>query len=210
MSYRFGSGNVLFENLDLDFRPGEMVALTGPSGAGKSTLLSLIAGWRLPTTGQIERDGIATVSWVFQNPLGVARRSALDHVILPLLANGHSLAAARRRAAEILVMFELGEVADSPYRHLSGGQAQRLMLARAIAVRPDLLLVDEPTAQLDLLAASSVNRVLRNVADDRCIVVVASHDAHTVAACSRTLDLGRFAPGQFEAIRSNVPAVVIA
>lgn len=199
LSHRFDSGNFLFENLDFAIQAGEMVALTGPSGAGKSTLLSLIAGWRAPTTGRIERDGIGTVSWVFQNPLGVARRSALDHVILPLLANRHSLTDARRRATDILSMFDLGDVIDSPYRQLSGGQSQRLMLARAIALRPDLLLVDEPTAQLDMLAAASVNQVLQNVADHRCIVLVASHDANTVAACTSSLDLGRFAPRQVNA-----------
>lgn len=196
VGHRFAFGNPLFENVEFDLVPGEMLAVTGPSGSGKSTLLSLASGWDTPTSGRIERDRIDKVCWVFQNPLGVARRSTRDHLLLPLLANGHTLAQARARAAELMDAFDLTPHAETLYRRLSGGQAQRLMLARALAMTPDLLLVDEPTAQLDLLAASTVNHVLRRVARRECIVIVASHDANTIATCTSVLDLGDFAPAQ--------------
>jgi ABC-type lipoprotein export system ATPase subunit len=131
---------------------------------------------------------------VLQNPHGVARRTALDHVVLPLLARGLARRDAEARAAEILDRFALAAVADRQFRALSGGEAQRLMLARAVATAADLLLVDEPTAQLDLTTAATVNAVLAGIAQDDAIVVVATHDPHTRDACTRVLDLADHVP----------------
>lgn len=192
LAHRFPGTGELFGGLDLDLRPGELVAVVGPSGSGKSTLLHLLAGWERPAAGTIERVGVNRIGWVFQNPHGVPRRTALDHVVLPLLARG-----ARRRDAEdeartVLDRFDLGPVAERQFRALSGGEAQRLMLARAVATGADLLLVDEPTAQLDLRTAATVNSVLAGIAQDDAIVVVATHDPHTRDACTRVVDLAEF------------------
>ncbi|MFF2620493.1 ABC transporter ATP-binding protein [Oerskovia jenensis] len=192
LGHAFPGTGMLFAGLDLEIVPGEVVALVGPSGSGKSTLLSIVAGWERPTQGQVERVGVATTGWVFQNPHGVARRAALDHVVLPLLARGLRRPDAEDRAAEILARFNLTSVADRPFRALSGGEAQRLMLSRAVALAPDLLLVDEPTAQLDLRTAATVNEVLAGIAQDDSIVVVATHDPHTRDACTRVIDLADF------------------
>lgn len=192
LGHAFPGTGLLFTGLDLEIAPGEVVALVGPSGSGKSTLLSIVAGWERPTQGTIERVGVATTGWVFQNPHGVARRAALDHVVLPLLARGLRRPDAEDRAAEIMARFNLAPVADRPFRALSGGEAQRLMLARAVALAPDLLLVDEPTAQLDLRTAATVNEVLAGIAQDDSIVVVATHDPHTRDACTRVIDLADF------------------
>lgn len=192
LGHAFPGTGLLFTGLDLEIVPGEVVALVGPSGSGKSTLLSIVAGWERPTLGQVERVGVATTGWVFQNPHGVARRAALDHVVLPLLARGLRRPDAEDRAAEIMARFNLAPVADRPFRALSGGEAQRLMLARAVALAPDLLLVDEPTAQLDLRTAATVNEVLAGIAQDDSIVVVATHDPHTRDACTRVIDLADF------------------
>ncbi|WP_258567028.1 ATP-binding cassette domain-containing protein [Microbacterium sp. Se5.02b] len=171
-------------------RPGDVTAITGPSGSGKSTLLSIIAGWLAPTLGKVERIGISRTHWVFQNPYGQPRRKTLDHVSYPFLARGLKRTAADAEAEVLLGRFGLEGRGDLPFANLSGGEAQRLMLARAAATRPDLLLVDEPTAQLDRAAARTVNDVLAGLADAGSIVLVASHDADTICACKTSIDLG--------------------
>jgi ABC-type lipoprotein export system ATPase subunit len=186
---------MLFSGLDFQFGPGDLVALTGPSGSGKSTLLSLLAGWERPVEGRIEWDGIDSVGWVFQNPHGVAGRTAVDHVVQPLLAKGLGRGEADAEAGDIMVRFALEDVAGRCFKALSGGEAQRLMLARAVAKAPSLLLVDEPTAQLDPVASGTVNAVLAGLAMDEAIVVVATHDPDTAAACGSRIGLGAYAAG---------------
>lgn len=189
VSHRFAERDTLFRPVSLTLRPGTTYALTGPSGAGKSTLLNIIAGWLHPSEGTVTRTAIHTVGWVFQNPHGVPRRSALDHVALPLLADGLRRAEAETRANETLNRFGLSGVADRPFKALSGGEAQRLMLARALAIAPSLLLVDEPTAQLDARTAERVNDALTHVATGGSIVVIATHDEKTRDSCDEQIAL---------------------
>lgn len=195
LAHRFPGTDVLFERLDFRAVPGETIAICGPSGCGKSTLLSILAGWEQPSAGSVERHGITRVGWVFQNPYGVSERSALDHVAFPLLAKGMTRRQAEPRAMEALGMFDLTQVAGRPFAALSGGEAQRLMLARAVCSHPDLLLVDEPTAQLDTRTAHGVSRVLGMLAGQGMIVMIATHDADTREACGRVIDLADYAPG---------------
>ena len=180
----------LFRDLTFELAPGQVAALTGPSGSGKTTLLGLLAGWSRPRQGTVDRPGIRRIAWVFQNPHGVPARAAVDHVALPLLAQGLTRAAATARAHQVLTDFGLDTVAARPFRDLSGGEAQRLMLARAITARPDLILVDEPTAQLDPTSAQSIIAVLGQMAGRGAIVVIATHDPRVTAACGVCLDLG--------------------
>ncbi|MFC4561073.1 ATP-binding cassette domain-containing protein [Nocardiopsis mangrovi] len=189
LGHRFSGTADLFTGLDFDLLPGEVVGVCGPSGCGKSTLLSILAGWLPPHTGTLETTGIERTGWVFQNPFGVPGRTALDHVVLPLLAKGLDRAGAETLAGTAMADFRLEAVRDRPFRELSGGEAQRLMLARAVCSAPDLLLVDEPTAQLDLRTAGTVNRTLGAIARAGTIVVIATHDPHTREACTRVLDL---------------------
>lgn len=149
LGHRFPGTDLLFEHLDFSVEPGTTAAICGPSGCGKSTLLSILAGWEKPYAGSVEREGIARTGWVFQNPVGVAQRTALDHVVFPLLAKGHDRRQTQPQALEAMRLFDLDYAADRRFSELSGGEAQRLMLARAVCSRPDMLLVDEPTAQLD-------------------------------------------------------------
>ncbi|MBT1179101.1 ATP-binding cassette domain-containing protein [Bifidobacterium vespertilionis] len=195
LAHRFPGTDTLFEHLTCTLLPGETVAVCGPSGCGKSTLLSILAGWEKPAAGTVERHGIARVGWVFQNPYGVPERTALDHVVFPLLAKGERRGTAEREALDAMGLFDLKYAADRPFSALSGGEAQRLMLARAVCSRPDMLLVDEPTAQLDTRTAHSVSHVLGNLAGQGMIVVVATHDPDTRDACQRIIDLADYAPG---------------
>lgn len=192
LGHRFGEGEWLFRGLTAVFEPGRVYALTGPSGSGKSTLLSLLAGWEEPAEGKIHRTNLGRVNWVFQNPYGVPRRTAVEHVMFPLLVQGKRPLRAEAHARTLLKKFRLAAVADRQFRALSGGEAQRLMLARALAASPALLLVDEPTAQLDLATADEVNAVLAGLAAAHTTVVVATHDERTRDACTDHLELRNF------------------
>lgn len=210
LGHSFDGEHNLFAGLTTTLRGGDMVALIGPSGSGKSTLLGIIAGWISPSTGTIEHEGINSTSWVFQNPHGSARRTALDHVVLPLLARGYRRRDAEEIALDTLAGFGLAHRAQHQFSHLSGGEAQRLMLARASIVPPDLLLVDEPTAQLDRTLARSVNDVLDQITAQDSIVVIATHDEDTAAACSRVINLGDYVPhgsGGVESVQVSTAAV---
>ena len=194
LAHRFPGTDLLFEHLDFTLEPGHTVAVCGPSGCGKSTLLSILAGWERPYRGTVERDGVDRVGWVFQNPYGVPERTALDHVVFPLLARGMTRRQAEPQARDAMGLFDLAYAGERRFSDLSGGEAQRLMLARAVCSHPDMLLVDEPTAQLDRRTSHSVSRVLGNLAGQGMIVVVATHDPDTRDACERVLDLGDYAP----------------
>jgi ABC-type lipoprotein export system ATPase subunit len=189
VSHKFDGSPFLFVDLTATLVPNHVYGVVGPSGSGKSTLLAILAGWLRPVRGTVRRDGVQRVRWVFQNPVGVARRSAIDHVALPFLTQGSSYPAARNKAMELLDDFLLTHVADSAFSQLSGGEAQRLMLARGLATQPDLLLVDEPTAQLDQSTGAGVARTLAALAQRGCIVVVATHDPVARAACTDVMDL---------------------
>ena len=101
VGHTFTGDTWLFRLLNADLRPDRVYALVGPSGSGKSTLLSILAGWVKPSEGSIQRLNIGKTSWVFQNPIGVARRSVIDHVMLPYLARGLDVPQAEACAREL-------------------------------------------------------------------------------------------------------------
>ncbi|GAA1953907.1 ABC transporter ATP-binding protein [Agromyces allii] len=179
----------LFQGLSLTFEADRLYALVGPSGSGKSTLLSIIASMISPTEGSITFERVDEVFWVFQTANGVPARSAADHVALPLLAQGMDRTVADPIAHDILHRFGLGATADRPFKSLSGGEAQRLMLARAMARDPQCLLIDEPTAQLDRTSAASVTTTLINLRSSSRITIVATHDQSVIDACDSVIDL---------------------
>ncbi|NMN00306.1 ABC transporter [Bifidobacterium sp. DSM 109958] len=189
VGHAFNAATRLFRGLTITLLPRHVYALVGPSGSGKSTLLSIIAGWERPSEGTVTRERVRKVSWVFQNPHGVARRTALDHVALPYLAQGYAPDEAERLAMEQMDVFGLHDLARRRFQELSGGEAQRLMLARGVATCADLLLVDEPTAQLDVHTADTVNARLGALSRDGMIVVIATHDHRTRDAATDVIDL---------------------
>lgn len=182
---RFDDGEFLFRGITFTVEDGTVVSLTGPSGSGKSSLLRLIAGWSEPTEGRIDRSANAVVSWIFQTPEGMPHRSALDHVSLPLIGRGLRRKEAEIAARVLLERVELPELADRPFEHLSGGEAQRLMLARTLAYDPDILLVDEPTAQLDAATSRKIIDALRSLSGQGLTVIIATHD-HLVTSATDT------------------------
>lgn len=192
IGHRYADGPLLFYDLNATLLPGHVYALTGPSGSGKSTLLGIIAGWIRPVSGEMSKQNVDSMRWVFQNPHGIAQRTVIDHVSLPLLAKGFMREQAEREAALALHRFGLDRVANHRFSDLSGGEAQRLMLARAFVSRPSLMLVNEPTAQLDMHTAATVSDALMRIAQADTIVVVSTHDPRTRDVCTDIIDLKDF------------------
>ncbi len=150
----FANGTVALDGLDLALRPGEFVSLLGPSGCGKSTALRLIAGLSEPSAGRVRWQGArARLGFVFQEPTLMPWRTVLANVRLPLELDGGDPAAARAAIARVgLAGFE-----DAYPRQLSGGMKMRASIARALATRPGLLLLDEPFAALDEITRLRLN-----------------------------------------------------
>ena len=165
--------------------PGDRIAVVGPSGGGKSTLLQLVGGLDMPTAGEIswpalgERSTLRPrqIGYVFQTQSLLAPLSVLENVELPLLMIGEQAGVARARALEVLAQLELASIADKLPEELSGGQAQRVAVARAFVGRPRLILADEPTGQLDHPTAQHLFDVLlAALAGSDAALVVATHD----------------------------------
>ena len=216
-------GADLVTDLDLTVEPGDTTVLLGPNGAGKSLLLRLAHGLLVPSRGRIGwadgtggegRGGRRRHAMVFQKPV-MLRRSAHANLTHALAAAGYGRHDRRRRAAETLEHFRLGHLADRPARAMSGGEQQRLAIARAWALDPDLLFLDEPTSQLDPAATRAVEEMLVGLKAEGRTLVLASHDlgqARRLATRVVFMNRGRIVenrpaaefferPGSAEAIR---------
>jgi molybdate transport system ATP-binding protein len=182
---RLSRGDFTLE-ASLTVRPGEILALLGPNGAGKSSALRALAGLVPLTGGRVLVDGRdqtrtpvehRPIGMVFQDYLLFPHMSALDNVAFGPRHQGLSRAAARERAAELLAHMDLSAYARVRPRRLSGGQAQRVALARALAVRPRLLLLDEPMAALDASTRIDVRARLRHLLEEfDGATVLVTHD----------------------------------
>jgi NitT/TauT family transport system ATP-binding protein len=178
-------GTEAVDGVSFEVRPGAFVALTGPSGCGKSTLLRLAADLTAPTRGRVLVGGgppasarsARTLGMVFQSPVLMVWRTVLGNVELPLAVARLPAAQRRERALEVLAQVGLAEQAARYPRQLSGGQRHRAALARALVVRPRLLLLDEPFAALDELTRERLNVLLLTLwaATDMTVLFV-SHD----------------------------------
>jgi len=165
--------------------PGDRIALVGPSGSGKSTLLHLMAGLDIPTSGVISWPALGAretlrpskIGIVFQMPSLLPSLSVVENVEVPLLLDHKGAPTARAAALEALARLDLAALADKLPDELSGGQAQRVAVARALAPRPPLLLADEPTGQLDHPTSRHLFDVLlAALAETPTALVVATHD----------------------------------
>ncbi len=175
----FTAGGVsILESVSLAIEAGPPTRIIGPNGAGKSVLLRLLHGLLAPTAGRVAWAGPATArrqAMVFQRPV-LLRRSVLANAAYPLALAGVPRAARRCRAQEALALVGLAELADRPARRLSSGEQQRLALARAAAVGPEVLFLDEPCASLDPAATRAVEEIVAALAARGVKVVMTTHD----------------------------------
>lgn len=177
--------------VNLVIEPERLTALSGPSGSGKTTLLSLIGLLARPTAGRVRLDGRdvsglperfmtdlrrARIGFVFQSFNLIRGLTVLDNVLVPVLPTGRPHAQARRRALELLDFLGLGALAGQPVQWLSGGEAQRTAIARALINDPGVVIADEPTANLDSALSRQVLGILGTLRDQGRTVILSSHD----------------------------------
>jgi putative ABC transport system ATP-binding protein len=203
-TYRRGGETInVLSGLVLDVPRGDFLALMGPSGSGKSTLLNLIGGIDRPSGGSIEFAGrrlealgeselarwrARHVGFVFQMHHLLPMLSARDNVELPLLLTGLPAAERRRRATAALKLVGLEDRAGHKPAELSGGQEQRVGIARAIVTDPDILLCDEPTGDLDRKSGDAILDLLEALNRDHGkTILMVTHDPHAAARARRTL-----------------------
>jgi putative ABC transport system ATP-binding protein len=210
---RFGSGAtevVAVHDVSLAVASGEVVLIMGPSGSGKTTLLSMLGGLLKPSSGKIQigQDEISTLSerrlpdvrlkrigFIFQDFNLLSALSSLDNVATVAHLGGLSRKASRQRARELLAQLGLAHRLHFLPEKLSGGEKQRVAIARALVNEPDLILADEPTANLDSHHGSEIMRLLRRIAkEEQRSVIIVSHDRRIKEIADRVLWLedGRF------------------
>ena len=203
----YDTGKVKVEALkgiDLEIGGGEMVAIVGPSGSGKSTLMNLVGCLDTPTSGEYElagdnvagvtRDELAEirnrrVGFVFQNFNLLPHISALENVELPMLFGGMKPADRRRRATELLDRVGLGDRVDHKPTELSGGQMQRVAIARSLAMDPDIILADEPTGNLDSTSGSDIMSIFTDLWKQGRTLVIITHDPALAKRASRVVEI---------------------
>ena len=212
-SYVTGAGPlIVLRGADIDVMPGEIVGLIGPSGSGKSSLLHAAGLLEHPNAGRITvlgrdcsdltdrertRVRLATIGFVYQFHHLLPEFTALDNVALPLMIAGKSKRAARERAGVLLGELGLAERLDHQPAQLSGGEQQRVAVARALANSPRLMLCDEPTRNLDPTTSKTVFQSLHDQARQRGVAaVVATHNLELTTFMDRVLALkdGRLEP----------------
>ncbi|WP_457590088.1 ABC transporter ATP-binding protein [Gordonia aurantiaca] len=203
--YQMGQERVrALDGLNLTIDGGQFASIVGPSGAGKSTLLHILGALDTPTSGRITVGGVDLgslddaaasefrrhrVGFVFQFFNLVPTMSAWENVALPRLLDNQSLRKARPRAVELLEQVGLGDRVDHRPNELSGGQMQRVAIARSLIMDPTILLADEPTGNLDSKTGEAVLELLADVAhaaEDRLVVMV-THDPKAAAHADTTI-----------------------
>lgn len=182
---------------------GEFIAIMGPSGSGKTTLLNMISTVDIPTYGEIVIDGVEPER-LSKNKLALFRRRRLgfvfqeinlldmltveENIILPLTLDGMPIEEMERRVAELVQKLELKEILNKRPAELSGGQAQRTAIGRALIHQPKLILADEPTGNLDSKSAKDVLELLSEVNEkERTTVIMVTHDPIAASYCDRVL-----------------------
>ncbi len=205
----FGQGDTavdVLKGIDLVLRQGDFAALLGPSGSGKSTLLSILGTLMRPSGGlhrMLERDlGQASepelaefrnahIGFVFQFHHLLPDLTALENVVFPAaLKRGRETAADKARATELLDRVGLSHRVNFRATALSGGQKQRVAIARALMNRPDLVLADEPTGNLDRESADQVMDLLKEInAEEGTCFLLSTHDPQIAAVCDRQIKL---------------------
>ena len=208
-NYRVGSSIIeAVGGFGLTVSPGEFVALMGPSGCGKSTLLNLFGCIDTPSSGRLEVFGrdvttmseseraalrLRRIGFVFQRFYLLPVLTAYENVELPMLEARVSKPDRRARVLELLERVGLSHrIHHRPYQ-LSGGEMQRVAIARALCNRPDLLIADEPTGELDRKTGAAILGLIQELRGDGLAIVMATHDAHAAELADRIVDMERIA-----------------
>ena len=201
VSKTFDSGTQAIAVLDLEVREGEFLSLVGPSGCGKSTALRIIADLIAPTTGDVAwPGGKPEIGFVFQEPTLMPWRTVFGNAQLPLQLKGIARAEAEARSRSALARVGLGDFEKAYPRELSGGMKMRVSIARAIAAKPKLLLMDEPFAALDELTRQSLNDDLLKLArEDGITVIFVTHSVYESAYLSDRVVVMTPRPGRVTA-----------
>lgn len=197
-----GSFTALKET-DVNIARGEFVAVMGPSGSGKSTLLQLMGGLDVPTSGSVEVDGVqlaklgenertlfrrTKVGFIFQNYQLLPMLTVAENVALAMAAHNVPRARMKARVNELLQSLNLADKADQYPSRLSGGQQQRVAIARALAMKPQLILADEPTGNLDGKTGATVLQQLSRLnREERITIVMVTHDEEAAKAANRII-----------------------
>ncbi|UOE42826.1 ABC transporter ATP-binding protein [Agromyces larvae] len=204
VSFRYDPGTPLLEGWSAAFHPGEVVAVTGPSGRGKSTLLYLLGLMLKPREGRVLLDGrevqglsdraraglrAEVFGFVFQDAALDATRTVMDNIVETALYRGDDRRDATRRADELMHRFGVGLRRGAKPGQVSGGQAQRIALCRALLGQPRVLLADEPTGNLDPDSADLVVDAFHDHAARGGTAVIVTHDPALVARCHRRIPL---------------------
>jgi len=182
---------IVLKNINLKINKGELVSLTGPSGSGKSTLLHIIALLDQPTSGEVffkkksfsksnddERDLVRKkgISIIYQQNNLLSDFTALENVIIPLVNNGYEWNDAARKATKILSLVNLSKRVEHFPTELSGGEQQRVAVARALITEPDLILADEPTGSLDRKTANEIFSLFTKLKSKNRAILYATHN----------------------------------
>ena len=205
----------VLHGIDLVLERGEFCAVMGPSGSGKSTLLNIVGLLDRPSAGSLRIDGVETttlddaaltrlrghaIGFVFQYHHLIGAFSAIENVVMPMLgAAGFADRVMTERAAELLATVGLTHRRDNLATNLSGGEQQRVAVARALAMRPKLVLADEPTGNLDTKSADAVFELMRRVNREQgTTVLFVTHNGALARRCDRTIQVvdGRVVPAE--------------
>ncbi len=202
----YGTGRVVLDAIELTIQKGEFVTIIGPSGCGKSTVLKLISGLTPPTNGAIRIDGMTpkdareTVSFIFQDATLLPWRTVRDNVGLGLELEHAGSARRKKITAALLELVGLEDVAEAYPRELSGGMKMRASIARALAINPRLLLMDEPFAALDEMTRDRMNEeLLRLRAEQKWTAVFVTHSVAEAVFLSTRIVVLAPKPGRIHA-----------
>ena len=204
-SYALGDETLtVIHNLSLDVYRNDFVALTGPSGSGKSTLMNILGCLDRPTSGQyflagkdvsqLSQNELSTVrnqriGFIFQSFNLLPRHTALDNVAHPLIFRGENLATRREVATQALIEVGLGDRLDHFPNQLSGGQKQRVAVARALVGKPDIILADEPTGNLDSKTTDTMMSLFETLHERGHTLVIVTHESDIAERCKRRITL---------------------